>query len=151
MIKAIGTHIKVSDFAKSLAFYKALGFKKVFEYGPDKEVKEAYNGVDFEHNDCVLEIADGHRGVKPEVFNQMVTSSKISLMITVDKIQDIIEKCKQNNIPLAVEPRHYYWGKLEVVVKDPDGTVLVFVQPYNEEDAKAVNASEEFGVQPPLS
>jgi predicted lactoylglutathione lyase len=29
MIKTIGTHIKVKDFAKSLAFYEGLGFEKI--------------------------------------------------------------------------------------------------------------------------
>jgi len=78
MLKNVGVHIKVSDFKKSLAFYTALGFKKVFEYGPDKTVKEAYNGTVFEIGGTKLEIADGHRAVKPEVFAPPMPNSKIS-------------------------------------------------------------------------
>lgn len=144
MINGIGTHIKVKDFQKSLNFYKSLGFEKVFEYGPDKEVKEDYNGTVFEHGGCKLEIADGHRAVKPQVFSETINSSKISLMINVDSVFEIVEKCTQNNIPLAVEPRHYYWGTIEVVVKDPDGVVLVFVAPYSEQEANKVKANESF-------
>lgn len=45
-------------------------------------------------------------------------------------------------------PRHYYWGKLEVVIKDPDGTVLVFTQPYSEEAARVLKADETWGKPP---
>ena len=152
MIKSIGTHIKVSDFQASIKFYETLGFQKVFEYGPDKEVKEEYNGKVYEAGGgCKLEIADGHRAVKPEVFKQKVESSKISLMVNVDSVAEIIEKCSQNGISLAVGARHYYWGTLEVVVKDPDGVVLVFISPYSEEEAKKVNADETWATPPAKS
>lgn len=144
MIKAIGTHIKVNNFEKSLKFYTSLGFTKVFEYGPTKQVKEDYSGAVFEHGGGKIEIADGHRAVKPEVFKQVVPSSKISLMIETDDIEDIIKKCEKAGINLAVDPRHYYWGKLETVIKDPDGTILVFTMPYNELVAKRINADEKW-------
>lgn len=79
-----GVHIKTKDFSKSLAFYQNVGFSLIFRYGPDQEVKEDYQGATFEVGSMLLEIADGHRGVKPEVFQQDVTSSKISLMIQID-------------------------------------------------------------------
>ncbi len=159
MITAIGTHIKVSDFTRSKAFYEALGFQKIFEYGPGQTFQkdkngnlisapEDYHGVTFMHGGCKLEIADGHRAVKSEIFKQPITSSKVSLMINVKNIQTIINRCKKSNIPLAVGPRHYYWGTLEVVVKDPDGLVLVFIAPYTEKEAKEVDADETFGTPP---
>lgn len=148
MIKTIGIHIKVANFSKSVTFYKALGFKKVFEYGPSKKAKEDYNGVVFEHNGCKLEIADGHRAVKPDVFKKRITSSKISLMILVNNLRDIIKTCDKANIPIAVRPRHYYWGTLELVVKDPDGTVLVFITPYSKKEALEIKA-DEFWSKPP--
>lgn len=144
MIKGIGIHIKVSDFAKSVKFYKDLGFVEVFGYGQDRDVKEDYNGVVFEVGGAKLEIADGHRAVKPEVFKERIGSSKISLMIEVEKISKIIQSCSESQIDIAVAPRHYYWGKLEVVVKDPDGTILVFTCPYDEAEAKLVNADESW-------
>ena len=159
MIKGIGTHIKVADFEASRKFYEALGFEKSFEMGPKIPFKkdatgnlisvpEDYQAIDFVYGGCKLEIADGHRAVKPEVFKEKVTSSKISLMIPVDSLEDIIDRCKNNGIELAVGPRHYYWGTLELVVKDPDGVVLVFIQPYDEETAKKLNADESFGKVP---
>jgi len=141
-ITGIGTHIKVKNFSKSFAFYKALGFRQVFAYGPRQKMKEDYNGVVFEHNGCKLEIAEGHRAVKPDVFQEKVHSSKISLMISVENLADILERCKKSQFPIAVRPRHYYWGTLELVVKDPDGVVLVFVSPYSKRVAKRMNADE---------
>ena len=108
MIKGIGTHIKVADFEASRKFYEALGFEKSFEMGPKIPFKkdatgnlisvpEDYQAIDFVYGGCKLEIADGHRAVKPEVFKEKVTSSKISLMIPVDSLEDIIDRCKQWN------------------------------------------------------
>lgn len=150
MIKGIGAHIKVADFETSRKFYEALGFKKVFEYGPGTKVSEAYHGMTFEHSGCKLEIAAGHRAVKPEVFKMRMQNSKISLMISVDSVAKIIKICQKKNIPLAVGPRHYYWGTLEVVVKDPDGVVLVFIQPYDKKIAQRLKADETFGKPPSL-
>ena len=144
MIKAIGTHIKVSNFKKSLKFYQALGFKKVFEYGPNKKAKEKYNGVVFEHANCKLEIGEGHPAVKPEIFKQPITNSKVSLMVNVDKLAPIINHAKKANIPLAVKPRHYYWGTLELVIKDPDGLILVFIAPYSKAETQAIKADESW-------
>lgn len=147
-ITGIGTHLKVKNFKKSLRFYQALGFKKVFEYGPKKKIKEAYNGAVFEHGGCKLEIAEGHRAVKPEVFQQPITTSKVSLMIGVKSLKDIINRAKKAHIPIAVNTRHYYWGTLELVIKDPDGLVLVFIAPYSKSAAAQLKADETFG-QPP--
>ena len=158
-IQTVGTHLKVADFARSKAFYEALGFTKVFEYGPgqafQKDEKgnlasapESYHGMTFSHGGCKLEIADGHRAVKPGVFKKKVKSSKISLMIAVDSIANVIETCNKAHIPLAVGPRHYYWGTLEVVIKDPDGVVLVFITPYSIEEANKVHADETWRKPP---
>lgn len=147
-ISNIGVHIKVKDFAKSREFYERLGFNSIFEYGPNEKVKEDYSGIVYQHGGAKLEIADGHRAVKSHVFMESVRSSKISLMISVDSIASVIKKCKAHNIPLAVGPRHYYWGTLEVVVKDPDGVVLVFICSYSKDEAKKVNAEEKFAIKP---
>lgn len=147
-INSIGVHIKVKDFDASKAFYEALQFTKVFEYGPDMQVKEAYRGATFQHGTAKIEIADGHRAVKPDVFKETVGSSKISLMIAVDSLTDILEKCTKANIPISVKPRHYYWGTLELVIKDPDGVVLVFIAPYSKQEAKEIGADEKYGITP---
>ena len=150
MVTTIGAHIKVKDFNKSLLFYETLGFQKVFEYGPNKDVKEAYNGTVFAAGGNKLEIADGHRAVKKEVFGSTMIDSKISLMINVDSIQDIITRAASIDVSPTVNVRHYYWNTLEVVFKDPDGVILVFIESYTKESAEILKADETFG-EPPQS
>ena len=147
MINTIGVHIKVKDFAKSVKFYEDLGFEEVFCYGPDKNVVEDYSGVVFDVGGTMLEIANGHRAVKAKTFEERVKSSKISLMIGVKRLSDVLQVCKEAQINIAVEPRHYYWGKLELVVKDPDGVVLVFWAPYDKVEAKMIGADEKWSVR----
>lgn len=156
--RGVGIHIKVANFERSKRFYEDLGLKKVFEYGPKKilqkdehgivSVPEDYNGVTFQYGDFKLEVADDHRAVKSAVFKEKIPSSKVSIMIYVEKISEVVEQCKKTNIPLAVGPRHYYWGTLEVVVKDPDGFVIVFIAPYTKEEAKEINADERWAIPP---
>jgi len=146
-ILGLGIHIKVKNFAKSLAFYKTLGFKQVFAYGPQQKVKEDYDGVVFAHGGTKLEIASGHRAVKPKVFQQLLSSSKISLMIQVPSLKPLLTHCRKANIPLAVGPRHYYWGTLEAVIKDPDGVVLIFIAPYSASQAKILHADETWSTK----
>ncbi|MBP9817837.1 VOC family protein [Candidatus Shapirobacteria bacterium] len=146
-MNSLGVHIKVKDFARSEKFYKDLGFEKVFEYGPNKSVVEDYSGAVFDVGGAQLEIADGHRAVKKEVFSETVKSSKISLMIGVEKLSNVIEVCNKVEIDIAVKPRHYYWGKLELVIRDPDGVILVFWAKYDEVEAKKILADEAWMVK----
>lgn len=143
-MNSLGVHIKVKDFARSERFYTDLGFKKVFEYGPDKNVVEDYSGVVFDIGGAQLEIANGHRAVNGEVFKETVKSSKVSLMVGVEKLSDVIEVCNKVGIDIAVKPRHYYWGKLELVIRDPDGVILVFWAKYDETEAKLIGADESW-------
>lgn len=132
-------HIKVKDFERSYNFYKSFGLKAVFTYGRPEWLEkvskdfpelanadEKYEGITFELGNSLLEIANGHIAVKPEVFKEDISSPKVSAMIDVDSVQEIVDICKRNNYKISVEPKEYYWGTREVVVKDPDGFVLVF-------------------------
>lgn len=148
MIKSIGVHIKARNFAKSKEFYSGFGFEKVFEYGPDQEVKEDYHGATFARGEAKIEVADGHRAVKREVFDEIVGSSKISLMIEVESLKEIIDRGVKMGLTPTTPVRHYYWGKLEIVYRDPDGVIVVFTQPYNPEDAKNLGADETYGKKP---
>lgn len=137
----IGVHIKVNNFYNSLKFYLKLGFKKVFAYGDEEYIKnyasniphahEKYRGMSFEIGNAVLEIADGHIAVKPEVFKEKVNSSKISLFIDTDSLSSVLQSCKENSITIVKEPTEYHWGTREMVVRDPDGVILVFREPLN--------------------
>lgn len=149
MIKSIGTCIKAKDFAKSRKFYEALGFQVIFEVGPDKEIRGKDSLVIFgSETGGKFELIDAHPAIKPAVFQESVPSSKISMVFEVDSLSDIIARARTIGVESAVGVRHYYYGSLEVVFKDPDGTVIVFVEPYTEESARKLGASEEFGKPP---
>lgn len=138
MINRFGIHLKVKDINKSYDFYKALGFKAIFTYGSKESVEkvvkdfpgvgsapEKYNGITFDINGSLFEIADGHLAVKPEVFKQGISSSKVSAMIDGD-VDEIVRVAMENNFEIAVQPREFPWGTREVVLRDPDGFILVF-------------------------
>lgn len=135
-LQKLGVHIKCSDIYKSLKFYRSLGFKEIFAYGSEdflehisknvETVSENYNGVTFEIGGAVLEIADGHVAVKPGVFGERIKSSKVSLFFDFESLSELQDICEDNNIKISVPPKHYHWGSTEMVIKDPDGVVLVF-------------------------
>ncbi|HLB66803.1 MAG TPA: VOC family protein [Candidatus Saccharimonadales bacterium] len=138
----VGIHLKVKDIKKSRDFYEGLGFKPVFGYGDEKFIKtlpqgcgsapEKYNGVTYQLKDGAdLEIADGHIAAKPKVFGEQITSGKISAMIKVDSIVPVLEKQKAR---IKYPVRKYYWGSIEVALRDPDGFVLVFIAPASVEE-----------------
>jgi uncharacterized glyoxalase superfamily protein PhnB len=142
-INKLGIHIKVKNFNVSKNFYLALGFRPIFEYGPDLEftdrtAPEKYRGITFAtpNGDALLEVADGHIAVKQDVFEEAVHSSKISVMIQVNSIHDVLTIVKENSIEVVKDPICYHWGTTEVVLKDPDGVILVFISPSTEEDKK---------------
>ena len=87
-----------------------------------------YRGVVFKIGETLFEIADGHLAVKNEVFQEKINSSKISAMLQVKSIQEIIEISNQHSFSIASPPRIFPWGTKEVVVKDPDGFILVFIE-----------------------
>jgi|SRR3989344_7021039 len=138
MITQFGIHLKVKNINKSLVFYKAFGLEPVFAYGDKKFLKlfqkniqtapEKYRGVVFKIGETLFEIADGHMAVKNEVFQEKIISSKISAMLNVKSVQKIIEICKQHSFSIAAPPRIFPWGTKEVVVKDLDGFILVFIE-----------------------
>lgn len=143
----IGIHLKVKDIKASREFYEALGFKPVFGYGDEEFTKtlpegcgsapEKYRGVTYELKDgASLEIADGHIAAKPEVFGETLESAKVSAMIKVDSVVPVIEKYKSR---IKYPVRKYYWGSIEVALRDPDGFVLVFIAPASDEEYKKVS------------
>lgn len=137
-ITKFGIHLKASNLTKSYNFYKNLGFQECFAYGNKKFLNklskkiptapEKYNGVVFEIGNSLFEVADGHLAVKPHVFKEKIDSSKVSAMLHVDSLSTIINACKKHNIKIAVPPRKFPWGTKELVIKDPDGFVLVFIE-----------------------
>lgn len=142
----LGVHLKVKDINKSRDFYESLGFVPIFGYGDEEfrsslpkgcaSAPEIYNGVTYQLSEsALLEIADGHVAVKPQVFQESINSPKVSGMIKTSSLVPIAEKLKT----LTTYPvKKYYWGTIEVAVKDPDGFVLIFIAPHSDEEYAAL-------------
>jgi len=147
----LGVHIKVKDIVKSRNFYESLGFVPVFGYGDDAfratlpegcgSAPERYHGVTYNLSDTSqLEIADGHIAVKQGVFQEEISSPKVSGMVKTKSLVPIAERLKA----LTTYPvKKYYWGTIEVAVKDPDGFVLILIAPHSDEEYEAL--SKVFG------
>ena len=138
IIKGFGIHLKVTNITTSYRFYKLFDFQPVFVYGNKiftnqfnnniAKADEKYHGIVFNINGTIFEIADGHLAVKPQIFKNRVKNSKISAMLYVNSVETIVKICQKNSIPIIVNPKIYPWGTREVVIKDPDGFVLVFIE-----------------------
>lgn len=145
-VTGLGFHVKVADISESREFYESLGFKPVFGYGDDEfraslpegcdSAPERYRGITYQlTGDVNFEIAEGHIAVKPEVFSEVITSPKISAMIRVKSLVSILNN---RSINRKFPVRRYYWGTIEVAVRDPDGFVLVFVAQDTDKERSAV-------------
>ncbi len=136
--KQLGTHLKVKDFDRSVAFYDAFGFHKAREFGPGTDAPETYRGVIYEIGDAYLELAEGHKPVKPEVFEERIVSSKFSMLVNVGSLVPVVGACREHEIDVVVPPRRFHWGQIEMVLRDPDGLVLAFSSPDTEEEVQAL-------------
>lgn len=131
----LGVHIKCKDLERSKEFYEAFGFSPIFAYGSDKHragfkdintAPEKYDGIVYEVEGALLEIANGHIAVKPGVFCETVESSKISLMIDVESVENVKKVAQVKDYQIAADIREFYWGTREIVLRDPDGVIVVF-------------------------
>ncbi|HUD07347.1 MAG TPA: VOC family protein [Candidatus Saccharimonadales bacterium] len=143
----LGIHIKVKDIVKSREFYEGLGFVPVFGYGDDAfratlpdgcgSASERYHGVTYNLTETSqLEIADGHIAVKPETFGEEIASAKISGMVKVKSLLPLVDKLKSY---MKYPVKKYYWGTIEIAVRDPDGFVLIFIAPHSDEEYDALS------------
>jgi catechol 2,3-dioxygenase-like lactoylglutathione lyase family enzyme len=139
-ISHLGVNHKVRDFKRSRAFYEAFGFQVLFEFGPHVEQGSKFRGLFYQVGDALLEISEGHMAVKPEVFGQPVTSSKVSLMVYVESLAPVLDTCKEHSFEISVEPRWFPWGQIGVVLKDPDGLVIAFLSEDSPEERQKVQA-----------
>lgn len=130
-----GIHIKTKNFGSSLDFYTKLGFEPVFAYGPAEFLKvytgvpnapEKYRGISFAIGDAILELGEDHIAIKKEVFQEVIKSSKVSAMVDVESVAEIRKVCETNKFEIAKAEVDYPWGTRELVVRDPDGFIIVF-------------------------
>ena len=136
IVTGFGVHLKVRSISASRAFDQDyLGLTPVFADGDKDFVKtfseevttvpEAYSGVTYEiPGGAKIEIADGHIAVKDaDIFSAAITSPKVSAMINVTSLVPLLDK---SDIRPKSAIKKYYWGTIEMVLRDPDGWVIVY-------------------------
>lgn len=153
LVTGLGVHLKVASVAESRNFYEEfLELSPVFAYGSEEflatipqgvpTAPERYQGVTYEvPGGAKIEIADGHIAVRDsDVFRDRIVSPKVSAMIQVTSLVPLLQKGVFGpKGPLT----KYYWGTIEMVVRDPDGWVIVLIAPFSEAEMKATSAIAE--------
>ena len=54
-------------------------------------------------------------------------------------VKSVVPLFANSLIHITFPVRYYYWGSIEVALRDPDGFVLVFIAPYSQEEFDAVS------------
>jgi catechol 2,3-dioxygenase-like lactoylglutathione lyase family enzyme len=146
-VTGLGVHLKVSSIEASRAFYEGyLGFKPIFAYGDEEflakvpsgtpTAPEQYHGVSYDVGGTKFEIADGHIAVSdPRVFKETLQSPKLTAMVQVKSLVPFLGSPAESGFPI----RHYYWGTVEMVVRDPDGWIIILIAPYSENELEEVS------------
>lgn len=149
VVTGLGIHVKVASIEASREFYEDyLRLTPVFVYGDPEFVgqfpktvakaPDVYRGVTYNITpETRLEIADGHIAVKdPAVFESQISSPKVSAMINVSSLVPLLRDSSRR--PQS-SVKHYYWDTLEMVMRDPDGWVVVLIAPYSEAEAEEIS------------
>jgi catechol 2,3-dioxygenase-like lactoylglutathione lyase family enzyme len=103
------------DLERSLRFYEeTLGLAVYREWGQGRE-----RGVVFFLGGGLLEVSGS--STEP-------TSGAVRLFLQVRDLGAVRERLAARGAPIEQEPALRPWGLLEMVVRDPDGLALVFVE-----------------------
>ena len=127
--------LSVSNLEKSLAFYKALGFKIEYERPENKFVFLSMGEIQF----MIQEISDDDKwDVAPLSYP---FGNGINFQLEVDNVEDIYNSLKDNNYKIAFEIEGNWYrqdnkllGNKEFLVQDPDGYLLRFSEDLGEKE-----------------
>jgi len=122
--------LSVSDFEKSLAFYKTtLGFKVEYTREEPKFAFISLNGSQIMIEQVKSE-SDWNVGELNYPFGRGV-----NFQIEVKNIEPLLSALKAKNYPISIEPKENWYrqnnrllGNKEFLVKDPDGYLLRFFE-----------------------
>ena len=127
--------LSVSNLEKSLAFYKALGFKIEYERPENKFVFLSMGEIQF----VVQEISDDDKwDVAPLSYP---FGNGINFQLEVDNVEYIYNSLKGNDYEIAFEIEENWYrqdnkllGNKEFLVQDPDGYLLRFSEDLGEKE-----------------
>jgi len=126
MASRTSVFLNVADIERSLAFYKALGFKVVSSTKMD-DGRVAY--ADLEMDGAELGLGSIASNDDPEYRAWVGTplGAGVVLYLTVPSTDRVFEKARKAGAVVEMEPRDRPYGRV-ATVNDPDGYVLTFHQ-----------------------
>ncbi|MCC6953999.1 MAG: VOC family protein [Deltaproteobacteria bacterium] len=121
--------LAVSDFVISLDFYvRVLGFRVEYE-----RPERPFAFLSYGRSQLMIELYNGtwSTGVPEYPFGR-----GMNLSIETDELDPLVARLRENAIPLMVEPEECWYrqndvlnGERHILVQDPDGYALRFMQP----------------------
>ncbi len=112
--------LQITDLAKSLAFYgELLGFEKEFTYGEPP----FYAGV--KKNDTVFHLCSS-----PENACRIGLGS---VYVFCDEVDGYYQELKADGVEITSPLNTYPYGMKDFQIKDPDGNLICFGCPIDEE------------------
>ncbi len=151
MIKSVfHINLNVTDFEKSLAFYKMVGFKVVFNIGegPNKANDVGLNIPNSLARAALLALSDDPRATRIDLieWKQPKTEGKAyphlyhagaaRIALFTKGLDEEYKRLKAEGVEMISEPVEIKFGGKGAgarffCFKDPDGTVLELIEPFN--------------------
>jgi glyoxylase I family protein len=151
MVKSIfHININVTNFEKSLEFYKMLGFKVVFDIGegPNRGNDVGLAIPNSRARAALLALGDDPRATRIDLieWKQPATAGKpyphlyhagaARIALFTKNLDDEYARLKTNGVETVSEPVTIRFGNKAgakfFCFKDPDGTFLELIEPFNE-------------------
>ncbi|MBM4407715.1 MAG: hypothetical protein FJ038_03725 [Chloroflexi bacterium] len=119
----------VSDLARSRAWYEALGFRLVREYGDWQMLALGDNIIDLQ--------GDGHATAGPHYFTPEIgrfpRGTGVEISIEVEAIDEFYARVRGLGVDIVKPIQDRPWKARDFRVADPDGYFLRFTTPLRRE------------------
>jgi len=96
------------DYAKSVAFYRAIGLKQIVDNPPDYARFETAGGATF----------------SIQIDPEETISATTAVYLECDDLDERVEKLARSGIPFEHGPRNQPWMWREARLRDPDGNII---------------------------
>lgn len=128
----------VSDLARSRAWYEALGFRLLREYGDWQMLALGDNAIDLQ--------GDTHAVAGPHYFTPEIgrfpRGTGVEISFEVEAIDELYERALMLGVDIVKPIQDRPWKARDFRVADPDGYFLRFTTPLRREKVLAADAAE---------
>lgn len=151
MIKSVfHININVTNFERSIEFYKMLGFKVVLDIGegPNRANDKGLNIPDSRAKAALLALSDDPRAARIDLiewkqprtegapYPNLYHAGAARIALFTKNLEEEHQRLKANGVEMVSEPVTIRFankaGARFFCFKDPDGTFLELIEPFNE-------------------